>query len=212
MNPDQDINSEPHPGEKQGYEVPAADQVVLEHARGFPRNIVLIGLMGAGKTTLGKQLARLLGRQFMDSDQEIERRTGVKIQTIFEFEGEEGFRKRESQMLAELVQRDSLVLATGGGAVLAAENRSCLRENGWVVYLNVPVRQLHERTRTDRSRPLLQVPDPLARLQELHAVRDPLYRETAHLVLDGQRMATPGVTRLLLKEFENYANARRCAG
>lgn len=166
------------------------------------QNIVLVGLMGAGKTTVGRQLARRLDRPFFDSDHEIEARTGVPIPTIFEIEGESGFRKRESQVIAELLQGEGVILATGGGAVLDPDNRLCMRSRGWVVYLNVPPRQLFERTRADRNRPLLQVKDPLARLQELHTLRDPLYREVADIVVDGSRLAAGGVTQFLLKEFE----------
>lgn len=178
-------------------------------ANSSAKTIILIGLMGAGKTTVGRQLARQLGRVFVDSDHEIESRTGVLIPTIFEIEGESGFRKREAQVLADLLatpRETGLILATGGGAVLSPENRAVLRQGGWVVYLNVPPRQLFERTRRDRNRPLLQVSDPLARLHELHAERDPLYRETAHLVTDGGRMGASGMTQFILKTFEKNAN------
>ncbi len=148
-------------------------------------NIYLVGLMGAGKTTVGRQLAKRLHRQFLDSDHEIEARTGVRIPVIFEIEGEAGFRKRESQVLAELARESGLVLATGGGAVLAADNRRCMRESGLVVYLCAAPEVLFERTRHDRNRPLLQVDDPLAKLRELYAQRDPFYREVAHLVVEG---------------------------
>ncbi|UCV15322.1 shikimate kinase [Quatrionicoccus australiensis] len=164
-------------------------------------NIYLVGLMGAGKTTVGRQLARRLGRVFYDSDHEIVERTGVPIPTIFEIEGEDGFRRREAQTIAELSINDNIVLATGGGVVLNPENRRRLHETGWVVYLNVPPVMLFERTRNDRNRPLLRVPDPLARLEELHALRDPLYRETAHLVVDGSHLIASGIVQHLLREF-----------
>ena len=131
-------------------------------------NIYLVGLMGAGKTTIGRQLARRLGRRFYDSDQEIVARTGVPIPTIFEIEGEEGFRRRESQAIVELTAGSDQVLATGGGVVLNPDNRRLLHDTGWVVYLNVPPALLFERTRHDRNRPLLRVDDPLAKLEELH--------------------------------------------
>lgn len=165
------------------------------------QNIYLVGLMGAGKTTVGRQLAKRLGRPFLDSDQEIEARTGVRIPTIFEIEGEDGFRRREAQTIAELTAESNIVLATGGGVVLNPENRRRLRETGWVVYLNVPPVLLYERTRHDRSRPLLRVPDPLAKLEELHAQRDPLYREIAHLVVDGSRLVASGIVQYLVREY-----------
>ena len=147
-------------------------------------NIILVGLMGAGKTSVGKALARILGKNFIDSDQELERTTGVKIPLIFEIEGEVGFRSRESKILTDLVQLRNIVLATGGGAVLAKENRELLAANGTVIYLRAPVRSLVKRTRRDRSRPLLQVPDPAAKLTALYEQRDPLYCEVAHLIVD----------------------------
>lgn len=147
-------------------------------------NIILVGLMGAGKTSVGKALAHALNKRFLDSDQEIERVTGVRIPVIFEFEGEAGFRARESKMLLELVELENIVLATGGGAVLARENRALLPAKGTVIYLRAPVRSLIKRTRRDRNRPLLQVPDPAAKLTALYEQRDPLYREIAHLVVD----------------------------
>jgi shikimate kinase len=164
-------------------------------------NIYLVGLMGAGKTTVGRQLARRLGRRFVDVDHEIVERTGVSIPTIFEIEGEEGFRRREAQAIAELTAGTDVVLATGGGVVLNPDNRSRLHDTGWVVYLNVPPALLYERTRHDRNRPLLRVPDPKAKLEELHAVRDPLYREIAHLVVDGSYLVASGVVHYLLREF-----------
>lgn len=164
------------------------------------RNIFLVGLMGAGKTTVGKSLSRRLGKQFFDTDQEIERRTGVKVQIIFEIEGEAGFRAREAQMVEELAARVEIVLATGGGAVLQPENRKVLAENGFVIYLRANPRDLWARTRHDKSRPLLQTSNPLARLEELYEIRDPLYRECADLIVDTgkQRIATLVAQTLLL--------------
>jgi len=164
-------------------------------------NIYLVGLMGAGKTTVGRQLAKRLGRQFYDSDHEIVQRTGVPIPTIFEIEGEEGFRRREMQAIAELTASAEIVLATGGGVVLNPENRSRLHNTGWVVYLNVPPALLFERTRHDRNRPLLRVSDPLAKLEELHRQRDPLYRETAHTIVEGSQLVASGIVQHLLREF-----------
>ncbi len=158
--------------------------------------------MGAGKTTVGRQLAKRLGRVFYDTDHEIVERTGVAIPTIFEIEGEDGFRRREAQTLRELTASDNVVLATGGGAVLREENRRCLHDTGWVVYLNVPPLLLYQRTRHDKNRPLLQVANPLARLEELYALRDPLYRETAHLVVDGASLVASGIVNHLLREFK----------
>jgi shikimate kinase len=147
-------------------------------------NIFLIGLMGAGKTSVGRLLARRLGKTFYDCDHEVERTTGVRIPVIFEIEGESGFRARETRMLCELCASEGVVLATGGGAVLAPENRKALAEGGIVVYLRASPHDLWQRTRHDRNRPLLQTADPLAKLTELYAERDPLYREIADVVVD----------------------------
>jgi shikimate kinase len=167
-------------------------------------NIYLVGLMGAGKTTIGRQLAKRLQRKFLDSDHEIEARTGVRIPVIFEIEGESGFRKRESQVLRELSVGRELVLATGGGAVLASENRRCLRDTGLVIYLHAPPEVLYERTRHDRNRPLLQVNDPLVRLRELYAARDPIYREVAHIVIE----SVEGAAGLLVQRIEKELRAK----
>jgi len=150
----------------------------------IPGNVFLVGMMGAGKTSVGKLLARRLGKTFRDCDQEIERATGVKVAVIFEIEGEAGFRAREAKVLAELVRGSDTVLATGGGAVLSAENRRLLAENGTVIYLRAAPVELMNRTRHDRNRPLLQTADPLARLESLHAERDPLYRDVADIIVD----------------------------
>jgi len=166
------------------------------------QNIYLVGLMGAWKTTIGRVLAKRLGLGFVDSDHEIEARTGVRIPTIFEIEGEEGFRKREAQVILDLARAGGQVVATGGGAVLRQENRENLKASGFVIYLNVPPQALWERTRHDKNRPLLQVGDPLQKLRELYAQRDPLYREVADLVVDGSRLNAQGVLQLLMREVE----------
>ncbi len=158
------------------------------------RNVFLVGLMGAGKTTVGRALARRLRLPFLDSDHEIEARTGVSVRTIFELEGEIGFRAREAAMIAELSGRPGVVLATGGGAVLDPANRACLRAHGTVIYLRARPEDLFRRMRHDRDRPLLQTGDPLGRLRELLEVRRPLYEETAHLTLD---TGDQGVARLV---------------
>ncbi|HZW59349.1 MAG TPA: shikimate kinase AroK [Woeseiaceae bacterium] len=156
------------------------------------RNLFLVGPMGAGKSAVGRQLARLLHFEFVDSDEEIEARTGVDIPFIFEKEGEAGFRKREVQVIDELSQREGVVLATGGGAIVDPDSRSRLGARGYVVYLYTSVRQQLERTRRGRERPLLEKGDPGEVLEELLAVRDPLYREVADLIVntDGRRVQT----------------------
>ncbi len=155
-------------------------------------NIFLVGLMGAGKTTVGKLLAKSLSKTFYDSDHEIERRTGVNIPLIFELEGEAGFRKREAQAIAELAGMQDVVVATGGGAVLLPENRQVLASHGKVIYLRASVDELFHRTRGDRNRPLLQTENPRERLKELYAQRDPLYQEVADMIIDtgGQPVST----------------------
>ncbi len=144
-------------------------------------NIFLVGPMGAGKSTVGRQLAKTLGRKFYDSDKEIEKRTGVSISWIFEMEGEEGFRQREHKILDELTKLNNIVLATGGGAVLDGENRRMLQSRGYVVYLSASIEQLMRRTSKDKKRPLLQTADPKQKIIELVAEREPLYKETATL-------------------------------
>jgi shikimate kinase len=146
-------------------------------------NIFLVGPMGAGKTSIGRQLAETLGMDFVDSDHEIEARTGASIPWIFDVEGEAGFRKREQAVIDELTRRKNIVLATGGGAVLSPENRKHLQSRGTVIYLAASVDQLLERTRRDRNRPLLQTEDPRARLEALMREREPLYKEVADIVL-----------------------------
>jgi shikimate kinase len=147
-------------------------------------NIFFVGLMGAGKTTIGRQLAKQLNKTFYDSDHEIERRTGVNIPLIFELEGEEGFRRREAVVIQRLTQMKNIVLATGGGAILLRENRENLKNNGTVVYLRAHVHELWQRTHNDKNRPLLQTKNSKEKLEQLFEERDPLYKEIASIVLD----------------------------
>ncbi|MBT8109046.1 MAG: shikimate kinase AroK [Gammaproteobacteria bacterium] len=155
-----------------------------------PQNLFLVGPMGAGKSAVGRQLARMLHLTFVDSDDEIETRTGVDIPFIFEKEGEAGFRKRESRVIDDLTMRDGVVLATGGGAIVDMDSRSRLGARGFVVYLHTTVKQQLVRTRKGRERPLLENGDPAKILEELMATRDPLYREVADLVVetDGRKV------------------------
>lgn len=162
------------------------------------RNIILVGPMGAGKTTIGKQLAQQLGREFYDSDREIELHTGADIPLIFELEGEAGFRKREKNMLQELTKKEGIVLATGGGAILDPENREQLTRHGFVVYLNAPLSQLINRTSRDKNRPLLQTDNPHKKLEEILAVRDPLYREVADAIVETDGSPIRNVVKKLM--------------
>lgn len=146
-------------------------------------NVYLIGPMGAGKTTIGRQLSELLRLEFVDSDHEIEARTGANIPWIFDVEGEAGFRAREESVIDDLTRRTDIVLATGGGVVMREANRRALHDRGTVVYLLTPVAVQLERTARDRNRPLLRTADPRGRLTELMELRDPLYRETAHIIM-----------------------------
>ncbi len=163
-----------------------------------PNRIFLIGPMGAGKTTIGKHLAQSLGMTFNDSDQEIQRRTGVDIPTIFEYEGEDGFRQREVQAIEDLTQLDNQVLATGGGAVVRAENRQHLSARGIVFFLECSPQQQYERTYRDRNRPLLQADDPLEKLKGLMAEREPLYRSTADYTVSTEGRGAASVTNEIL--------------
>ncbi len=161
------------------------------------KNIFLVGLMGAGKTTIGRQIASELSLDFFDSDHEIEDRTGVTITHIFDIEGETGFRKRETAILDELTSKKGIVLATGGGAILKTENRQFLMSRGTVIYLYANIETLVERTSKDRNRPLLLTEDPQAKLEELLNIRDPLYRETADIIIDTGKDSV----RLAIKEI-----------
>jgi shikimate kinase len=170
-------------------------------------SVFLVGLMGAGKTTVGRLLARRLKLRFYDSDHEVERRCGVKIPVIFEIEGEAGFRSREQQAIAELTALHGIVLATGGGAVVDEDNRRRLGVGGTVVYLNARPEDLYDRVRHDRNRPLLATADPLGRLRALHAERDPLYRSIADLVVETGAQSVQVLTRELLDKLEEQWKA-----
>jgi shikimate kinase len=161
--------------------------------------------MGAGKTTVGRRLARGLGWEFVDVDRELEARLGVGIPTIFELEGEQGFRRRESALVDELTQRGRLVLATGGGVVLDPDNRAALRSRGRVIYLRASVADLWHRLRRDRHRPLLQTADPRARIEQLVAERDPLYREIAELTVDTGRQPVDAVVAAIIDRLQAFA-------
>ena len=169
----------------------------------MPQNLFLIGPMGVGKTTIGRHLARLLRLDFLDSDQEIEKRTGATIPLIFEIEGEAGFRKRETEILDELTAHESVVLATGGGAVLAESNRRVLRKRGLVIYLHASVDTQLARTSKSRHRPLLETDDRRSKLEELMRVREPLYRQEADLIVDTENRSPLSVAREIAAYAEN---------
>ena len=164
-------------------------------------NIILIGMMGSGKTTVGRLLAKQLGKTFVDSDEEIQKRIGVTIQHIFDVEGEPGFRQREAGVIQELLQSDDLVLATGGGAVLDMQSRVEMRKNGTVIYLKSGVHDLWQRTRHDRSRPLLKTADPRAKLHELFEQRNPLYTEAADIVMHTGKQNVQVLISALLRKL-----------
>jgi shikimate kinase len=166
-------------------------------------NIYLIGLMGAGKTTIGRSVARALKLPFYDSDKAIEESTGVDIPTIFEFEGEEGFRDREQKMLQQLTKMQGIVLATGGGAVLREENRRLLKDNGFIVYLQCSVDRILERTRRDSQRPLLDTDNPRERIETLFKQREPLYLSCADYKIDTGVLQSKVVVNHILEEYKS---------
>lgn len=166
-------------------------------------NVFLIGPMGAGKTTIGRHLAALLHKRFLDADHEIEKRTGVTIPVIFEIEGETGFRRRESAVIGDLTQERDIVLATGGGVVLLEENREALKQRGIVVYLQADIETLVERTRRDRNRPLLQTEDPRGKIEELLRQREPVYRKIADVIVDTGQRAPSSVARDIVARLKD---------
>ena len=168
--------------------------------------LILIGMMGAGKTTVGRELARRLNLRFADCDHELIARTGVSVPIIFEIEGEAGFRRRESRLLADLLGESDIVVATGGGIVLDPANCALISERGIAIYLNVPPHVLWERTRRDRNRPLLQVEDPRGRIEELFRQRDPMYRALANIVVDGEHGSCASMANRIEKALAEHMN------
>ena len=167
-----------------------------------PAHVALVGLPGSGKSTIGRQLARRLGRPFLDTDQVIEARVGLSIREFFEREGEACFRDLEQAVIDELTQGEPCVLSTGGGAVLRPVNRQHLKQRTQAVYLHSAPEEVFRRLRHDRNRPLLQVPDPLARLRELYALRDPLYRESARFVVETGRPSVATLVNMVVMQLE----------
>lgn len=168
------------------------------------RNIFLIGPMGAGKSTIGRQLAQLLNMDFVDSDQEIEQRAGADISWIFDVEGEDGFRKREERIINELTQRQGIVLSTGGGVIVSKDNRNHLSARGIVIYLETTVEKQYQRTQRDKKRPLLQdVEDPRQVLEALAKVRNPLYEEIADIVLPTDEQNAKAMANQIVDLIDN---------
>ena len=167
-------------------------------------NIFLVGLMGSGKTTIGKALAKRLSLRFVDADHEIEARTGASIPLIFEIEGEASFRQREADVIRDLSSQQGIVLATGGGAVLNEQSRRWLRERGTVIYLKASVASILQRTSHDRNRPLLQTSDPKAKIEELSRQRAPLYQEVAHITIETGRPNVQSVVQNILAQLEQF--------
>lgn len=168
----------------------------------LPSSVVLVGPMGAGKSTIGRLLAGLLSLDFVDTDTVIEQRTGADIPWIFDVEGEEGFRDREASVLAQTLDGSDRVIATGGGIVMRESNRELLKQHRGVIYLTADVEQLVERTARDKKRPLLQVEDPRARIKELFELRDPLYREVADIIIKTDRRAPKLVAEEIVRRLE----------
>jgi len=165
-------------------------------------NIFLVGLMGSGKTTIGRALAKKLNKRFVDADHEIEARTGATIPLIFEIEGEASFRQREADVIRDLTAQEGLVLATGGGAIINEQSRAFLKSRGTVVYLRASVASILQRTSHDKSRPLLQTADPKARIEELARERGPYYEEVAHIIIETGRPNVQSVVQNILARLE----------
>ena len=174
----------------------------------YSGNVFLVGPMGVGKTTIGRVLADLLGLEFFDSDREIEASTGADIPWIFDVEGESGFRIREIRMLEYLTNQQGIVLASGGGAVLAEENRDRLKNRGVVVYLRASINHQIERTSRDKNRPLLQTPNPEQKIRELMEIRDPLYEEVADIIIETNRRNPRAISQDIDRQLQKLLNAR----
>ena len=185
----------------------AGDDACAQATCTLDGSVFLVGMMGAGKTSVGRLLAQRLGKRFIDADQEIEARCGVSIPVIFEIEGEAGFRQRERQVIDELTTLPDIVLATGGGAVLSEDSRRSLHDRGLVVYLKASAAEIWHRTRRDRSRPLLSTPDPQQRIIDLLAAREPLYAETAHLTVESTHESVKSMVTRLAEQLADRQKA-----
>lgn len=178
----------------------------------YSENVFLVGPMGVGKTTIGRVLADLLGLEFFDSDREIETSTGADIPWIFDKEGESGFRVRETRMIEQLSNKQGIVLATGGGAVLAEENRQQLKNRGVVVYLRSSINHQIERTSRDKSRPLLQTSNPEQKISELMKIRDPLYQEVADIIIETNRRNPRAISQDINRQLQKLLNSKAKTG
>jgi shikimate kinase len=197
-------SAEHHPDERRPDGSPPNENLSNINRKMQSGNLILVGMMGSGKTTMGRALARHLGKSFVDSDEEIIKRTGVTVPHIFDIEGESGFRLRETAIIQELVGRENTVLATGGGAVLTGQNRTMLQQNGIVIYIKASVHDLWQRTKHDRNRPLLQTGDPHAKLNELFQKRDPLYQQVSDIVVQSGRQSVHALMQQLAGKIEEF--------